>query len=1259
MKILTCKIRILLTIFIALIISGCIVEGPFTNIIHLRVQSIIEPLAIEDENLLFSWQMASNITGQKQTAYQITVNRERDGEVYWDTRRVNSGLSNNVRYEGQPLDPETAYSWELTVWDNDGQEYSARSRFETGLMNPGIEAWEGAKFIGSNELTLNATSAMLFEINTDFQIKEGSDAASVILGADDFRFTSAFLNPESIQGENYIRLELDISGVGTGRGAVLNVYRVGYGKNDSKDIPYMVISSGTYPETNINRIITAANKHDIHNLNINVSVSIIIVSINGQPLLAGPPAAVTAGQGGFGAGGNQGQVQPQGLRITISNYRTGHNFNTYPNMNSVGFASRPGDEIVFTNYRILNLGVSDPANNVVFGPASGATTHIFAELPGVTVSSDGTEITVKNDTNEPIIGYTDPSHGSLTMVRTDFSTPSGKSINNAKLYVTSMGSNEVFINGERVGEDWFTPGMTQFRETLGYYAYDVTGMISNGPNSIGAILNPGFYTGYMTFRINNFNLYGDTEALLAKLVITYSDGSRETVVTHPDTWMVYKDGPIEYGSFFQGERYNANKEVNISVDGNINGWATPGYDDSSWSRPEIVEKRDWIDFDILARYDQPVRVAEILPAVKVMDVHCEDGLTYTYDMGVNMVGVPSVKIPAGWLQAGDVVIMRYGEQIYPGFPGDVQEYIDLYGYTGEGSGIAGRILTETYRAALATDFYVAAGNGEVVIEPTTTHRGYQYIQITIPNGRGPLPLDNVKGIVLSSDQSPTGTYHATTSDVITGEYVNQLFANIQRSQLGNFFTIPYDCPQRNERMGWTGDAQVYVRTGTYNSDARVFFRQWMLALRNDQGVGSETDAPGSIGSTIPDYVTSRPTTFSNGTTWAGAVCMVPWQLYIQYGDKQIIEENIETMMLWLDGMHFYDFSDEYTYLSARTGGLSDWLARDGNTPPELLNNSIYIYLMRVTAKMAEAIGRYDYAEILRERHELARAEWNEVYVDPSTGKTRNADGSIVHTQSSYAQPLSFNTFSDDNYERAQAYMAELAANPSASNTGEMVIPEFTITTGFAGTPHVLPSLTRSGHVEEAYNMFTSTEYASWLYPVTMGATSVWERWNGYEAAFGRNNQNNMNSFNHFALGAVGEWMYEYQLGIKSDYMRGGAGYKHFILQPVAGGNFTELRGSYDSNYGTISSHWRADGNGKMTSYTARVPANTSATLYLPADSAIDNFGVTEGVVYKGITVNNSITVAEYELTSGEFKFNISGGSVSVSTKNFKGTIIDG
>ena len=828
--------------------SPSFISDATTNIKNLRVQSIVEPTSIEDNQPLFSWVMESKVTGQKQTAYQIVVERSSDNHEVWNTGIVKSEQANNIRYAGMPLQPEMSYSFQVTVWDKDEKFYVSNSRFETGIMNPGLAAWEGAQFIGTNALTLDATSALLFEIRTDFQIIHG-DAASVVFGANDFRYNNKFQNINNVEGENYVRVELDVSGVGTEKGAALKIYRVGYEKDDNPHEPYEVISVEKYPETNINDIINQTNKKDQHNLSISVNASNITFEIDGVIVRTTAPSR---DEGNTFFTGAPPPSRGRGANVSITNNGSGNNYTTYPNLNSVGFAANPGEEVLFSNYKIKNLGRSNPDNDVVFDAKTGAGYAIFEGLEGVNISDAGKLITVTNTKKETKVGYADPSSGSLSMLRTTFASALGKSIEKAKLFVTSMGSNVVYINGQRVGDEWFGPGDSQFRETLCYLTYDVTGLMQNGDNVIGAILNPGWYTGYMTYTPGNFNFFGDTEALLAKLVIEYQDGSKSTVVTDPAEWKIYKDGPIEYGSFFQGERYNANKEANID------GWSTVAYNDRALEfRQKLVKPREWINFDIVARKDQAVRIVETLKAKSISGTNSDDSHTYTYDMGVNMVGVPSITIPAGWLTKDDVIILRYGEQVYPGLEGDGQEYIDLYGYKGHGKAIAGRILSETYRAALSTDFYIAKGSEKTVIQPTTTYRGYQYIQITLPSHTGPLPLENVKGLVLSSDQLPTGTYLAKTADGTTGELANQLFRNIQRSQLGNFFTIPTDCPQRNERMGWTGDAQAYTRTATYNSDVRNFFRQWMVALRNDQGIGGDGDVAGGIGSTVPTLQYAR------------------------------------------------------------------------------------------------------------------------------------------------------------------------------------------------------------------------------------------------------------------------------------------------------------------------------------------------------------------------------------------------------------------
>lgn len=1190
-----------------------------TRLVNLRVQHSVEPQAVDDGEPVFSWAMESDAPGMKQKAYRITLRKAGDKIVQWDSGRVKDGRSTAINYLGQPLCPLTAYQWTLDVWDSKGKRHTAHSSFHTGLMNSALDAWAGACWVGSTAPRLSAPSDFSFCIDTRFRIERGHQA-SLLLGANDFRLRDAFQNIDNMQGTSYVRVDIDFPDRSQGRVGALRVYRVGYTPSDQDSLPLLEVSETSFPQSNIGRLLTQEGTHEEHQLTVCVETGNISFLIDG--------VALSVCGNGF-----PGHLQPlldrQGNTaevVTIGQWGGTHDYNSYPNLCEVGFAAIPHGRVIYSDYHITSRGCSQ--DSVVFSTGQYGR---FAALPCVAVH-DG-RIVVDNPTDTLRLCHADPSHGALTLLRTTFGVDG--EVADAHLLVTAMGACELHLNGSRVSQDWFVPGSAQYREVLGYSSYDVTSMLRQGTNALGALLVPGWYTGNMSYTTRNFNFWGDHEALLARLVIRYRDGREENIVTSPTTWRACTDGPWRYGSFFNGEVYDARREQAVE------GWSTPAYSEGSlWKQAEAIAMRPWQKPRLQSRYDAPVRECQRLDARQVMPVHSADDHTYTYDMGVNMVGVPEITFPEGYLSEGDTVIIRYGEQLYPGLydheprTDDERWYAQTYGP--QGSGIAGRILQANLRAALVTDFYVARGGAQAVYTPRTTYRGYQYVQVTLPSHRGPLPLNAVRGLVLSSDSLPTGTYRADTYDGATGTLVNQLFANIQRSQLGNFFTLPTDCPQRNERMGWTGDAQAYTRTATYNSDVYAFFRQWMRSLRADQST------EGGIGSTIPEYSRERPTGFADGTTWGAAVCMVPWQLYSQYADWQIVEDNLDAMVRWLDGMATYPMSDRFAHLSSKASGLADWLAMDDRTPADLVNNAMYIYMLEVTARMAYAVGRADVAQRLTDRHTLAKQEWNDCYVDAATGRTRAQDGALVHTQSSYATPLNFNCFSTANLPRAQHWLAQLAEHPSQSGQGNMSFAEHTITTGFSGTPNILPALSRAGHTDEAYRMFCCTQFTSWLYPVTHGATSVWERWNGYEFAFGQHQENTMNSFNHFALGAVGQWMYEYQLGITSGPE---GGYHHFTLQPTCAAPYRSLAGSYQSDYGRIRSEWTADTAGHMLHYRTVVPANTTATLYLPMQAS--HFASSRTAHYAGACEHLGRTVARYELQSGTHTFALEGDEVTV------------
>ena len=1262
------------------------------------------PMGIDDAKPVLCWGFDSNVIGAKQKSYRIEVATDRGfTTVVWDSGTVASDETTDVDYGGtgdaKKLRPETDYFWRVTATDDRGVKATSDvATFSTGLMNAKIGAWDGAKWIGSEKTKLDAKSAALFDIQSKFTINSG-DNASFIFGADDARFTSDFRNVFGAPGgENFIRMELDLSGVtsdpATNTGGVVNLYRKGYHKTDDVNgdpnvRPYKSVRLVDSTAAAVKTLFTPANKNAEHTLRIQANASAMTYTIDGV-VLNGFTAATMTVDADRPAALNNLNVSPNSTinDAGVHTFVTGNNYNTFPHLNSIGFSVKNvGDDVTVSDYKIVDIGASN--KRTLFDSTTAANYGLFSSLQNSGITTTGSSIRVR-PTAAAQLGpkYADPSYGAQTHLRSEFRLNPAKDVAKARLYVTAQGAYEMHINGDRVSDDYLNPGMATYAKTLNYHTYDVTDMLSSGTNAVGALLGPGFWTGYMTFTPGNYNMFGDSEALLAKMVVTYSDGTTETIVTDPNTWKAFNDGPNKHADNFQGVTYDASKEANIA------NWTKTSYKAaqlSKWTTPDVIALKSQLNPEIVARQDQPVREVERLTSTRVLNTHSADDKTWTYDMGVNMVGVPGVTIPKGSLKAGDEVVFRFGEDIYPGnsdsqnttWPGpdprvsQPKPYSDLYGPNGSyRPGVAGRVLTDTYRAALAEDTYKASAadaNRDVTITPNFTFRGYRYIEVTVPSRSTALPVKNVEGIVLSSIDMPEGQYEATTSDDnYTGKLATQFFKNVQRSQVGNFFSLPTDCPQRNERMGWTGDLQAYAQSAAYNSkDTQAFLRQWMVALRDAQGTN------GSVGTTVPiisltgDSGSNMPAT----PTWEGAVAQAPWQLYQQYGDTQIIEENFSTIKKWLKGYSDQPLSSDYPGLTAGTSSHADHISMDANTEAHMVNQAMYLYFVDVSSKMAAIIGEDDYAAELAARYKQGVESFNKLYVDPKTGFTLNATPganlvggrTLQDSQASYATPLNLDLFSDtmkiqegDNagltYKQfATKRLAELIADPAKSNDGngpkagtgtfsggQASNKPYTITTGFNGTPNILPALTKNGEAETAYKLFSSDEYTSWLYPVTLGATSMWELWNSYERGFAQGGHSQMNSQNHFALGASQSWMYEYQLGITSE---GKKGYKDFVLQPVAGGDFTSVKGSFDSSYGTIDSAWKAK-DGTISSYATTVPANTTATLYLPVQADVKQFAKVPGVTFEGMAKRNGLDTAKFTVGAGGYEFAIDGAKVT-------------
>ena len=659
----------------------------------------------------------------------------------------------------------------------------------------------------------------------------------------------------------------------------------------------------------------------------------------------------------------------------------------------------------------------------------------------------------------------------------------------------------------------------------------------------------------------------------------------------------------------------------------IEGWSTADYDDSVWTAATVVKVEEtaftgensgrqvnYGDYRLLGQMGAAAQVVQEMTAQSVEEVRPN---VFVYDMGENIVGVPQIDL--GETEAGRDIWMRYAEVLYPDLP--------AYGDK------VGMIMIENLRAAFNHDHYITkAGNN--VIQPRFTFHGYRYLEITGIDEA--LPVAAVRGLVISSIDELTAEYESSN------EEVNQLFDNIVRSQYGNFLSIPTDCPQRNERMGWSGDISVFGRTATYLSDADQFFRRHLLAMRETQYEdGRFADvAPAADG--------------FGGILWGSAGITIAWETWQQYGDTAVLREHYPAME---DYMNFLarGIDPETDVMTA--GVLGDWLSPEGNqNDNSLLFEAYYIFDLQIMREMAQVLGKLQHAAEYAAQIKARKEHFKQTYLErdgyrtvrsghvtrgfgsppaDQQGKTVNGEPNYIDTQVSYALPLALGVVEG---ETADSLAARLVASVRRANEddGGVTRPPYSLMTGFIGTAWISKALSDYGYTDVAYELLQNRAYPSWLYPVTQGATSIWERLNSYTHEEGFGGNNSMNSFNHYSFGAVGQWMLAHSLGIQ----RGAPGFKTFVLRPEPDptGQMTEASGHYDSPYGRIESAWELDGN--TLNYTATVPANTTATLYLPAPSAAavregaGPTGEAEGVRYVGFGGGRAV----YELASGTYSF---------------------
>jgi alpha-L-rhamnosidase len=709
--------------------------------------------------------------------------------------------------------------------------------------------------------------------------------------------------------------------------------------------------------------------------------------------------------------------------------------------------------------------------------------------------------------------------GALEYLRKDFSL--GRHIARARLYATALGIYEFRLNGHRVGDHIFAPDWTDYNKRIRYQAYDVTRLLHAGANTLAGMVGDGWYCGHI--GNGGFQAWGAIPAVFAQLEVTYSDGTRDTFVTDA-SWKTHP-GPIVSSDFMLGENYDARKE--------IAGWDRPGLDVSKWTpATERAEPQRPLDPQV----DQAVRVTgELHP--KTMREAAPG--RWVYDLGQNMVGFVRLKVSA---PAGTKVTLRHAEMLNPD----------------------GTLYTANLRGAPSIDTYICKGGGVETWRPRFTFHGFRYVEISgLPSAPG---KDAVAGLVVGTDIPRTGEFSCSNSAI------NQLQSNIQWGMRGNYLAIPTDCPQRDERMGWMGDAQVFIRTAAYNGDVAAFFTKWLVDVDDAQHPdGAFTDvspSPSGHGAGNPGV-----------PAWADAGVICPWTIYLMYGDKRILEEHLPAMKRWVDWCEAH--SVNLIRAHDRGPDYGDWLSQGEKTSKDLIGTAYFGYSTSLVAKACRAVGDTAGAEKYEALFDQIKQAFNRQYV--------TEDGHIKKhpTQSSYCMALRFNLLPDELRPKAGGYLAEDVASHGDH-----------LTTGFVGVSYLLPALCSEGRLDTAYKVFLQDTFPSWLFSVKHGATTIWERWDGWTPEKGFQDPG-MNSFNHYSLGSCGQWMFDTVGGIQVD--PDAPGFKHIIIRPRPGGDLTHAEAAFDSIHGRIATDWTL-ANGTFA-LKVTIPVNTTATIELPASDA--------------------------------------------------------
>ncbi|NND07619.1 MAG: family 78 glycoside hydrolase catalytic domain [Saprospiraceae bacterium] len=695
-----------------------------------------------------------------------------------------------------------------------------------------------------------------------------------------------------------------------------------------------------------------------------------------------------------------------------------------------------------------------------------------------------------------------------------------ENVEKARLYITAKGLFQAHINGTQVGHDALTPGWTPYQKRIETLTYDVEALLKNGENTIGIELAEGWYSGRLIFRG-----YAEVDPqVIAQLEVEYKNGDHETFITD-HLWSGTVEGPIRYSSIYDGESYDANFDMPA--------WSTNSFDDTEWT--DVAAQSISENVALTPKRHHPVR-AKLSLSTQTISKPAKGNVVF--DLGQNMAGIPKINIP---VKKGQKVRIRFAEMLQPN----------------------GEIYTRNYRSAVSTDFYMPVKDSVIEWQPKFTFHGFRYVELSGFDESFAPEKTWVTGLVQYSDFHMAGTFSSSH------EKLNQLQSNIEWGLRGNFLDIPTDCPQRDERAGWTGDAQVFIPTSLFIADSHSFWSSWMQSLREDQREN------GSVPIVVPDIDGRR-----TSAGWGDAATVIPWEIYLRTGDVKILEDSYQSMLEWIN---YYQSVSEDHIVDLFTYG--DWLQpfsehptdeRKGETDEKLVSTAYNARSVDLSLQAAKILGLSEDVTKLRSRlNEIQIAFQNHFF---------DAEGRVSKgkpTQTAYLLAIGFNLLSPEMEQKAIPHL--IAEIEKAENH---------LRTGFLGTPLLAPVLEKINRTDLMFEMLYKESYPSWFYSINQGATTMWERWDSYTHEDGFH-KGGMNSFNHYAYGAIGQWMYERIAGIKPIK----AGYKEILIAPLPDGPLSSAQAKYNCPYGEVSSAWKMEKGVFQLNVT--IPPNTTAKIVIP------------------------------------------------------------